>query len=39
MRAHVEFARELTTGINRWCIASDVNTLEELSNLIVLEQF
>ncbi len=37
--AHVEFARELTTAFNRWCIASEVNTLEELSNLIVLEQF
>ncbi len=37
--AHVEFARELTTAYNRWCMASEVNTFEELSNLIVLEQF
>ncbi len=37
--AHVEFARELTTAFNRWCMASEVTTFEELSNLIVLEQF
>ncbi len=37
--AHVEFARELTTAFNRWCMASEVNKLEELSNLIELEQF
>ncbi len=37
--AHVEFSRELTTVFNRWCITSEVTTFEELSNLIVLEQF
>ncbi|XP_039504978.1 uncharacterized protein LOC120460978 [Pimephales promelas] len=37
--AHVVFARELTTAFNRWCMASEVTTFEELSNLIVLEQF
>lgn len=37
--AHVEFARELTTAFNHWCMASEVTTFEELSNLIVLEQF
>lgn len=38
-QVHVEFARELTTAFNRWCMASEVSSLDELSNLIVLEQF
>ncbi len=37
--AYVEFARELTIAFNRWCMASEVTTFEELCNLIVLEQF
>lgn len=37
--AHVEFARELSTAFNRWCMASEVTTFEELTDLIVLEQF
>lgn len=37
--AHVEVARELSTAFNRWCMASEVTTFEELTDLIVLEQF
>uniref|UniRef100_A0A8C1I8K6 Gypsy retrotransposon integrase-like protein 1 n=1 Tax=Cyprinus carpio TaxID=7962 RepID=A0A8C1I8K6_CYPCA len=37
--AHVEFARELSIAFNRWCMASEVTTVEELTDLIVLEQF
>lgn len=38
-KAHVEFARELTTAFNRWCMVAEVSTFEEMSNLMVLEKF
>lgn len=38
-QTYTEVARELNTHFNRWCSAVGVTSLEELSNLIVLEQF
>lgn len=38
-QTYTEVARELSTHFNRWCSAVDVTTFEQLSNLIVLEQF
>lgn len=35
----MEFARELTSHFNRWCVASDVDDFDLLCNLVVLEQF
>nr|XP_033957166.1 uncharacterized protein LOC117460055 [Pseudochaenichthys georgianus] len=38
-QSHMEFARDLTTSFNRWCVSSQVKTLEDLQELILLEQF
>uniref|UniRef100_G3NE20 SCAN box domain-containing protein n=1 Tax=Gasterosteus aculeatus TaxID=69293 RepID=G3NE20_GASAC len=38
-QTYTEVARELYSHFNRWCSAVGVTTFEELSNLIVLEQF
>lgn len=38
-QSHMEFARELTTHFNRWCMASDVGDFDSLCDLIILEQF
>lgn len=38
-QTYTEVARELNTHFNRWCAAVGVTTFEQLSNLIVLEQF
>lgn len=38
-QTYTEVARELNSHFNRWCSAVGVTTFEELSNLIVLEQF
>jgi hypothetical protein len=38
-QTYSELVRDLTSAFNRWCTASEVNTFEGLSNLIVLEQF
>jgi len=38
-QTHLEFGRDLTTHFGRWCSALRVETFEELSELMVLEQF
>lgn len=38
-QSHMEVGRELTAHFDRWCAASNVSTLEELRDLILLEQF
>ncbi|XP_036974481.1 uncharacterized protein LOC119030758 [Acanthopagrus latus] len=38
-QTHLEFARDLTGHFVRWCSALKVETFEDLSELIVLEQF
>ncbi|CAN9508185.1 unnamed protein product [Ophioblennius macclurei] len=38
-QSHTEFARDLATHFNRWCVASEVETLQDLQELILLEQF
>uniref|UniRef100_A0A8C5CMY1 Gypsy retrotransposon integrase-like protein 1 n=1 Tax=Gadus morhua TaxID=8049 RepID=A0A8C5CMY1_GADMO len=38
-QTHLEFARDLTGHFARWCAALKVETFEDLSELIVLEQF
>ena len=38
-QSHLEFARDLTTNFNRWCNASEVETFEDLCDLMILEQF
>ncbi|KAK5879880.1 hypothetical protein CesoFtcFv8_022958 [Champsocephalus esox] len=38
-QSHMEFARDITTSLNRWCVSSQVKTLEDLQELILLEQF
>ena len=32
-QSHMEFARDLTTSLNRWCVSSQVKTLEDLQEL------
>ncbi|XP_043964972.1 uncharacterized protein LOC122826755 [Gambusia affinis] len=39
VKTYVEFARDLEIQFNRWCTSSDVKTLGDLCNLMVLEQF
>ncbi len=36
---YVEFARELSTFFSRWRLASEVQTFEQLCELVLLEQF
>lgn len=38
-QTYMEVARELKGHFNRWCTAGGVSTFEELTSLIVLEQF
>uniref|UniRef100_A0A3B5QLU2 Gypsy retrotransposon integrase-like protein 1 n=1 Tax=Xiphophorus maculatus TaxID=8083 RepID=A0A3B5QLU2_XIPMA len=38
-KTYVEFARDLEIHFNRWCTSSEVRTLGDLCNLMVLEQF
>lgn len=38
-QTYSEFVRDLMCTFNRWCIAAEVVTLQDLSDLIVLEQF
>lgn len=38
-QTYSEFGRDLLCAFNRWCHAAEVVTLQDLSNLIVLEQF
>lgn len=33
-----EFTRDLISQFNRWCTASEVDTFEDLCNLVILEQ-
>lgn len=37
-QTHGEFARDLATHFNWWCAALEVETFEDLADLIVLEQ-
>lgn len=36
---HVEFVRDISIYFNRLCMASNVNTLDDLKYLLVLKQF
>lgn len=36
---HVEFARDISMDFNRWLMASDLITLTDLKDLLVLERF
>lgn len=38
-QTHVEFVREVQTHFNRWCSASNVETLNDLKELVLLELF
>lgn len=38
-QTHLEFTRDLRKHFIHWCSASNVNTLDDLTNLIILEQF
>lgn len=38
-QTHMEFVNELTTHFKRWCVAGGVVTFEQLSDVIILEQF
>ena len=38
-QSHMDFARELTNNLSRWCMASDVDDFDSLCNLVILEQF
>ena len=38
-QTHSEFSRDLVNHFNRWCAASQVETLVDLQELILLEQF
>ncbi len=38
-QTYVEFVRDISLYFNRWCVASDVKTLDDLKELMVLEQF
>lgn len=38
-QTHVEFVNELSTHFKRWCTAGGITTFEQLSDLIILEQF
>ncbi|KAK7884324.1 hypothetical protein WMY93_027447 [Mugilogobius chulae] len=38
-QTHVEFVSDLTTHFKRWCMAAGVTTFDQLSELIILEQF
>lgn len=38
-QTHVEFARDLSTHFKRWLTALNISTFDDLSELIILEQF
>ncbi len=38
-QTHVEFVHNISVYFNRWCTASDVKTLDDLKELMLLEQF
>ena len=38
-KSYMEFARDLSTHFNRWCVAAGVEDYDDLADLIVLEQF
>lgn len=38
-QTNVEFARDLRLQYQRWCVASNVQTVDNMTDLIVLEQF
>ncbi|KAK0139042.1 hypothetical protein N1851_024397 [Merluccius polli] len=38
-QTHLEFARDLRKHFSRWCSASGVDTLDDLTNLMLVEQF
>ncbi|KAF7654547.1 hypothetical protein LDENG_00068490 [Lucifuga dentata] len=38
-KTHLEFARDLSTHFDHWCMASGVESYEALRDLIILEQF
>lgn len=39
VQSHLEFVKDLRRNFNRWCTALNVKTFEDLSHLMVLEQF
>ncbi|XP_076859481.1 uncharacterized protein LOC143512733 [Brachyhypopomus gauderio] len=38
-QTHVEFAREKTVLFDKWCSASDVTSLQQLKELVLIEEF
>lgn len=38
-KSHMEFARDLSTYFDRWCVATDVESYDGLRELVILEQF
>lgn len=38
-QTHVEFVRDMVLQFNRWCSASEVDTFQQLCDLVALEQF
>ncbi|XP_059405759.1 uncharacterized protein LOC132140794 [Carassius carassius] len=38
-QTHVEFVHDISVYFSRWCTASDVKTLDDLKDLMLLEQF
>lgn len=38
-QTYVDFVYDISVYFNRWCVASDVKTLDDLKELMVLEQF
>ncbi len=38
-QTHVEFVHDISVYFNRWCTASDVKTLDDLKELMLLERF
>lgn len=38
-KSHLEFSCELSTQFDRWCVAAEVESYEDLHDLMILEQF
>lgn len=39
MQTHIEFTRDLVTHFSQWCSSLKVDTVDDLCDLVVLEQF
>jgi len=38
-KSHLEFARDLSTQFDRWCTAAEIESYDDLRDLMILEQF